>query len=265
MTGSSMRFLPMAALVLMTVAMVLGACGSKQEHPTEVETTIADSRREIAGDSTLYGLACDGCTDSVLVFLPYMSDRLDTLDIIDAWQQKRIFGKPHIGDELAITLNPEDSCEALCVINLEVLRGSWCYMVTPELRNVENMPRRMQRRMMAEMQNLPDSLRQLWLTPREYTLRLKSDYTAQVHGGMMAQTTTDDMSPVEFPMPRRYTEWHIYNGRLVLKADTISGFAHEGEQPVSDTAAIKELREDTLILAFPDREQGYYNKEGSRR
>ena len=77
---------------------------------------------------------------------------------------------------------------------------------------------------------------------------------------MHRQTTTDDMTPVEFPAVRRYTEWHLYNGRLILKADTISGFTKEGEQPVTDTVSIRLLLEDSLILQFPDHEQSYYRK-----
>jgi hypothetical protein len=147
------------------------------------------------------------------------------------------------------------------VINLEALTSTWCYMVTPTLRNIENMSPRMQRRMANDMKHLPDSLRQLWFTPREYVLQLKGDQTVMVHGGMYHQTTTDDMSPVDFPRPRRYTEWHLYNGRLILHADTISGFSKEGDVPFTDTASIAMLQEDTLVLRIADKEQGYYRKK----
>ena len=50
-------------------ALMLTACGTKQETPKseEIQTT------EISDDQTIYGLACDGCNDTVVVFLrlPY--------------------------------------------------------------------------------------------------------------------------------------------------------------------------------------------------
>jgi len=245
------------SIYLMTIAMVLlMACGSKQESPMTDGAPIA-SHQNMPGDSTRYGLACDGCTDSILVFLPYNSNRLDTFDIITAQQQHRIMGRPHIGDELAIMVNPADTAEALMVINMETLRNTWCYKVTPTLRNVQNMPERMRRRM---MERIPDSLRQQWMTPREYSLRLKRDMTAVAMGGVRRQTTTDDMSPVEYPPIRRYTEWRLFNGRLILKADTIAGFTKEGDKPFVDTADIQLLRHDTLVLRFADHEQSYYRK-----
>lgn len=243
--------------IAVLAAIIACACGNSGKDIKEAEQPV-NTHQNIPGDSARYGLACDGCTDSVIVLLPFSGEDPDTFDIIDAWQQHRVFGHPRIGDELAIVLNPEDHEEALMVINLETLANTWCYMVTPTLRNVENMPPRMQRRMLNDMQNLPDSLRKLWLTPREYTLQLKGDHTASVRGGMRRQTTTDDMSPVEFPMPRRYTEWHLYNGQLILHADTIGGFSRKDEVPVTDTATIILLHADTLVLRIADKEQGYY-------
>ena len=164
---------------------------------------------------------------------------------------------PYIGDELAVIVNPEDSAEALKVINLETLRGTWCYMVTPTLRSVDKMPKRMQQRM---MERIPDSLLKQWLQPREYSLRLKSDHGVTARGGVYRQTS-DDMTPVEYPAFTRYTDWRIFNGRLILKADTIAGFTKEGEVPTVDTVDIRLLRQDTLVLQFPDHEQSYYRKQ----
>ena len=247
-----------ALFSIMTAAILASACGHGQQQAESQEATDAISTyKNIPGDSTLYGLACDGCTDSVLVFLPYSGGDPDTFDIINAQQQHRVFGRPFIGDELAVILNPEDPEEALMVINIKELTGEWCYQVTPTMRKMEQMPQRMQQRMLEKM---PDSLRNQLMKAREYTLRLKSDNTAIALGGQRRQTTTDDMSPVEYPAMKRYTEWHIYNGKLILKADTISGFSEEGAVPETDTATIKMLMKDTLVLSFPDHEQNYYKK-----
>ena len=235
-------------------SVLLAACGGRQQSS---EGALTDIYKNASGDSTRYGLACDGSTDSILVFLPYGTTRLDTFDIINAFQNHQIYGRPHIGDELAVIVNPEDSAEALKVINLETLRGTWCYMVTPTLRSVDKMPKRMQQRM---MERIPDSLLKQWLQPREYSLRLKSDHGVTARGGVYHQTS-DDMTPVEYPAFTRYTDWRIFNGRLILKADTIAGFTKEGEVPTVDTVDIRLLRQDTLVLQFPDHEQSYYRKQ----
>ena len=236
--------------------MLIVACSQKQAPRERQEEAITIQQNE-PGDSTLYGLACDGCTDSILVLLPYAGGDPDTFDIIDAFQQRRIYGRLHIGDEVAVILNPEDSAEAVKVFNMEELKGTWCYMVSPTMRHIDNMPRRMRRRM---MERVPDSIKRLMMAPREYSLRLKRDNTVMARGGQFRQTTTDDMSPVEYPPIKRYTDWHLYNGRIVLKADTISGFSKEGDKPSIDTADIEMLTMDTLILRFNDHTQHYYRK-----
>ena len=71
--------------------------------------------------------------------------------------------------------------------------------------------------------------------------------------------STDKMSPVVYPEVKRYTEWHMYNGRLILKADTTM-FSKEGDVPSVDTVDIEMLMGDSLILRFPDHVQPYYRK-----
>ena len=251
----------MKNLILLAFAATLltVACNTKQEQPTtDVANDAISLKKNLPGDSALYGLACDGCTDSVLVFLPYSGGDPDTFDIINAFQQHRIYGHPRIGDELAVIINPADRDEAYSVVNMEMLKGEWGYQVLPQLRSAESLRKRMQRRM---IERIPDSLRQLMLTPREYSLRLKRDYTVTARGGVRHRTTTDDMSPVEYPALKRYTDWYFYNGMLILKADTIAGISKDGDVPETDTARICLLTPDSLILDFSDHTQEYYRKE----
>ena len=251
----------MKKLILFALAgaLLTVACSTKQQEiPSDVAEDAISLQKNLPGDSALYGLACDGCTDSVLVFLRYSGGDPDTFDIINAFQQHRIYGRPRIGDELAVIVNPEDRDEAYSVINMEMLKGEWAYQVHPTLRNPESLSKRMQRRM---IERIPDSLRQLMLTPREYSLRLKRDFTVTVRGARRQRTTTDDMSPVEYPTLKRYTDWYFYNGQLVLKADTVAGFSQEGDVPEIDTAQICLLTADSLILQFSDHTQEYYRKE----
>ncbi len=257
-----MSYIMKRSILLAFVATILlmVACTTKpQQHPV-VEGVADDAismHKNLPGDSALYGLACDGCTDSVLVFLPYSGGDPDTFDIIDAFQQRRIYGRPRIGDELAVILNPNDHDEAYSVVNMEMLKGEWCYLAHPTLRSPDKMNQRMVRRMMERM---PDSVRRQMMTPREYSLKLKRDYTATARGAMRRMTTTDDFSPVEYPKIKRYTDWHFYNGMLILKADTIAGFSGPDDVPEIDTVRIKFLMRDSLVLEFGDHTQEYYRK-----
>ena len=234
---------------------MLAACHQKQpikREPTEPIHT----HKNLPGDSTLYGLACEGCTDSILVLLPFSGGDPDTFDIINAFQSRQIYGRPRIGDELGVILNPEDKAEALMVVNIERLRGKWCYQVMPHFRNLDQMPDRVQKRMLSR---IPDSVRQSLMAPREYGFQLKRGNTAQSFGGMR-QMTTDHMSPVEYPAIRRYKEWRLYNGRLILITDSVRLADGKKGLPERDTVDIIQLRRDTLVLKFSDHEQGYYRK-----
>ena len=136
------------------------------------------------------------------------------------------------------------------VINLNMLQGQWCYMVTPTLRpslSGQAMP------------NLPDSIRKRIMAPREYGIRLKRDYTA-FSIGSYRPNNTDAMSLVQYPDIKRYTSWRIHNGKIILKADTIPGMNQE-MVPESDTVSIALLRRDSLVLRFADHEQSYYRKK----
>ena len=69
-----------AAATLLTVA-----CSTKQEQPaTDVADDAISLKKNLPGDSALYGLACDGCTDSVIVLLPHDGSDPVTYDILKA-------------------------------------------------------------------------------------------------------------------------------------------------------------------------------------
>lgn len=244
--------LPLAVLLLL-----LAACGEKRmpaQQPTQT-----NGSNQLPGDSTVYGLACDGTTDSLLVLLPYTGEDPDTFDIINASQQKQIFGKPFIGDELAVVLNPEDKGEALSVINLDDLKGEWAFLVKPKLRDYDKLPRRLRRRMMAEM---PDSVKESLLVPREYVLQFQRGYTMTTKG-MKRQQTTDEMNAVVYPDIKRYTEWHLYNGHLIMTSGTMEmppGGQPQKQRIDRDTCRIVQLSKDTLVLRFDDGDWGFYRK-----
>lgn len=242
--------LPLMALtaLLTTTAGLTTACGSKPPRESAKLSEAIAIHQNMPGDSARYGLACDGCTDSIIVFLPYTGGDPDTFDILQARQEHRIMGRPHIGDALSVIVSPTDSTEALSVINMSTLEGQWCYMVTPTLRTIDG-----------KQPPIPDSLRRKILVPVEYSLRLKSDNSAMAMGAV--RHNMRQQSPADYPDITHYTEWRLYNGRLILHADTIAGFSAEGDKPVTDTADIVLLRRDSLVLRFGDKTQGFYRRK----
>ena len=236
-------------LLIAVAALLMAACGSKQPHKEAAPSKAISTHENLPGDSTRYGLACDGCTDSILVFLPYSGGDPDTFSIIQAQKERHIFGRPHIGDEMAVIVSSESPHLTQTVINVSTLHGQWAYMVSPTLRQSVGQPAR----------PLPDSILQKIMIPREYSIRLKRDNTVQVWGARRQQTTTDDMSPVKYPAIKHYMEWHIFNGQLVLTTDTIAGEGGE-PKPDNDTVAIQLLMRDSLVLRFKDHDQPYYRK-----
>ncbi|WP_254555025.1 hypothetical protein, partial [Salmonella enterica] len=91
-----------------------------------------------------------------------------------------------IGDRLALMINPADKDEATLVINLDDLQGSWCNTFMPKFRDLDKMPPRLQRRIMTDM---PDSVRQKLLVPKEFGFEIKGSNTVSPIGlRQMAQT-----------------------------------------------------------------------------
>jgi hypothetical protein len=228
-------------LFIAVAVWLLTACANKQQ---ESGGNAIMSPQHIVGHNTRYGLACDGSTDSILIILPAEGNQLDTFDIIAAHEQRRIYGRPHIGDELAIILADDSTQQVSMMVNLSALQDTWYYMVSPTLRHP--LP-----------PTLPDSIRERIMAQREYSLRLKRDGTARAMGGGMRQRTpTSTMSPVSYPLPKRYAAWQLTDGQLILYPDST-------RKQSPDTVTIKSLRRDTLVLQFPDHEQSYYRKRSS--
>lgn len=242
-----------SVFIIMMAAVLTAACSSGS-NPTAQEITAYSEEQPLPGDSTVYGLACEGCTDSLLVFLPFTGGDPDTIDILNARVQRHVFGRPDIGDMVAVVMSANKK-EADIVINVDRLKGSWCYMVQPRLRRLAGVSADSIVQLPADF---PDSLREKWFQPREYGIEIRRDYTARPIG---AQRNNADRQngPVEYPQLKRYREWHIYNGHLLLsegRRDTL------GNQQIThtDTADIVFMRRDTLLLRFKDHEQGYYRK-----
>ena len=200
------------------------------------------------GDSTVYALAAAGSNDSILVFLklPYRGADPDTVDILNAFQNRQMFGRPEVGDNVAIVLNDSDQTLAESIIVTEKLAGQWCYEVTPRLR-----------RQLGEGP-LPARLQKMLEEKREYGMVMKLSGEVRSLGAHSRQA--DEQLPVVYPKAKNYGRWAIFNGRLVLSE--VERTENTGIKVIStDTADFVSMRRDTLILRFSDGERKYYRKE----
>jgi hypothetical protein len=172
--------------------LVLSSCNKPKKLPTDEDAI--NTEQNAKGDSTVYGLACDGTNDSVIVFLPNSGGDPITYDIVGAMQNHRVIGKPQIGDWVGLIINPKDTTEADMVIDLDELKGTWTYPVMPTMKDERMMSQRARKRMKGPM---PDSLMQTLMVPREYGFTLKREHQASPVGMIRRATTLEDDSPCE--------------------------------------------------------------------
>ena len=135
------------------------------------------------------------------------------------------------------------------------MKGSWVYQVMPTLKKsfIENAGKRD-----AET----DSMIKKLMVPREYGFKLKRDKQVSNIGMAYRPTTSDDDNPVDYPPLTRYSEWHIFNGKLILvRAKNRIGDSQQDQQPaIQDTAEIVFMMKDSLQLRFKDEVRNYYRK-----
>lgn len=248
------------ALLFLLLAAI--GCG-KQINEVPEQILPPSESYESKGDSMLYGFACDGCSDSVLVFMPDTISDPISYNIINATLQRHVFGSPKVGDKVAIQLSP-DGKEVLMVVDIDDLKGTWTYMVLPESR-MKPVEVDSEIKVTPEEQHEIDSFIATLMVPREYGMTLKRDFTVQSVGGPPRQTSLDEESPVVYPRQRRYHEWHLWNGKLILTnrgRHALNDSTHPAHL-VNDTAEFLMMYRDTLMLKFKDFERGYSRKPDS--
>ncbi len=247
--------------VISTVLLSATACSNKDSNKSDPMAGHTNEEMKMTGDKTVYGLACEGCNDSTILLLPNDGSDPIKYDIIDAHNKKRVLGNIHVGDWIGVVLNKSDKHVADEVVNLDELKGIWCYVVMPKMRNYENMSKKLQKRI---MKNMPDSVKQTYLVPREYGFWLKRQWTSQSVGYISSQSSLEDESPVVYPQLGYFIGWHIWNGKLVVvsatpvfnKNNTITTI-----NPRNDTCNIDYLGEDSLVLSDSDGARSYYRKK----
>lgn len=254
--------IPILCLCL-SALIVLGGCKKTNEKiDDQTEMVLIDDAPEVKGDSMLYGLSCDGTSDSVVVIWPFQGDPI-TLSCIDAKESGRIIGRPEIGDWIGVMRDHHDTTTATMVVNLDALKGTWTYPVMPVMKEFQNMSRRAQRRMMA---HLDDSIKENFLIPREYGFTLKRNHNAQAVGRVMRSNTLEDDSPVIYPPVSNYTKWYMLNGNLVLISRE-GGFpgAKDGKKATYslDTMQLIALSADSLILMQHGIRYNFHRKQNA--
>nr|MBP7472229.1 hypothetical protein [Prevotella sp.] len=231
--------------IFIAIATLMVASCGKGKRPPKREYDPISLSKPAKGDSAIYGLACDGCTDSVIVLLPNSGGDPITYNITNAKKKGQVFGSPKIGDWLGVIPDPKIKNGARLVVDLDELKGTWTFQVMPKLKNVKL---RAHRAIRKKLEAMSDSVKALYMVPREYGFTLGRQSVASPVG-MVRQVTIDNDSPVEYPKVKLYTEWHSYNGRLIL----IQGkYTFQGQvfnkKTIRDTLNLIYMKDDSLVL-----------------
>lgn len=252
-------------LFVALAVMILAAC-KKGPPPKRPNVNLPISMAKPAkGDRAIYGLACMGCTDTTVVLLPNSGGDPVKYNILDANRNHQVFGNIEIGDWICVIpcTDKDDKGSASMVIDLDKLKSTWTYPVMPHLRDVSHLSKRQQARILA---NMPDSIVETYMIPREYGFTLKRMGEARSVGNVMQASAVEDDSPVEYPKVPIYTEWHTYNGKLILVRGR-SEFAGKvfNAKTTRDTLSFVYMKGDSLALRDKDGNiQGYHRNKDER-
>lgn len=258
-----MKFL-LYALALFTP--FLFSCKGDKKSTENSKILQVDASKFIKGDSMVYGLACEGSSDTAIIVYPFDGGDPVTYNCLGASKQKMIIGKPQTGDWVGLVLDKEDSTTATMVINLDQLKGTWTYAVMPTFKEFKNLSKRMQKRMEKEaLENMPDSVKETYLVPREYGFTLKRGHAAQAVGHIFSNSDVEEDSPVEYPAVRNYRQWFMWNGRLILvSADgAINATEKKDITYAFDTLNFVSLDNDSLVLTQNGIRYGFHRKEST--
>ena len=235
------------------MSLVLSACSGRKANVVGI-----NKMEKAKGDSAIYGLASVGCSDSVLMLLPKSCENPQHIDILDAMRNHRVFGLPKVGDEICVILSKDGDWKADMVLNISELFGSWVYNVLPVPKEYKPADGEVVTKATLALR---DSMLRTYMIPREYGFTLSRQNSVSMIGSRHRQGVLDIESPVEYPRPKRYSEWHIWNGKLVLTQVDVNikndSIVNTNKILRSDTAEVVLLWKDSLQLRFGDHLQCY--------
>ncbi len=215
----------------------------------------------LKGDSTVYGLACEGSNDSVVILLPTDGSDPIRYNCYEASQNHKVMGKLSVGDWIGVVLNKEDPRKADLVVDIDELKGIWCYVVMPKMRDWEHMSKTLQRRLES---SLSDSVKATYMIPREYGFWMKRNWECQSVGYVSEASSLEDESPVVYPQLGYFTEWRIWNGKLIVISGKPVISKTDNKIVVTDlfrdTCDIDYLGPDSLVLSDRWGARSYYRK-----
>lgn len=253
-------------LLIITMASLAMLSCHHGPKPQRVKTSLPISMSKPAkGDKAIYGLACMGCSDTAVVLLPNGGGDPIRYNILDATRNHQVFGDIEIGDWICVMpcTDKDDKNGADMVIDLDKLKATWTYPVMPHLRDVTHLSKRQQQRILA---NMPDSIVETYMIPREYGFTLKRMGEARSVGMVATNSSVEDDSPVEYPKVPLYTEWHAYNGKLILvKGRYEFNNVVFNEKTTYDTLSFVYMKDDSLALRDSRGNiQSYHRKANAR-
>lgn len=254
-------------LAVFIVSIIISCKDNKPENSVNDDLFNIDATNLIVGDSMVYGLACEGTNDSVIIVYPFDGGDPKTYFIIDATKNGKVIGKPQIGDWVGLVLDKEDSTTANMALNLDLMKGTWTYSVMPTFKDFKHLSKRIQKRMEAQkLENMPDSVKETYMVPREYGFTLKRNHVAQGVGRIRTNSALENDSPVEYPPVKNYRQWFMWNGRLILVSTDVSSFKttqNKSPKCTFDTLEVKYLDNDSMIVSKNGIRYGFHRKNST--
>lgn len=237
------------------------SCKPQAADTSNINDPFAGDYR-MAGDSTVYGLACKGSSDDAILLLPADGSDPVRYDIVSATRKNKVLGSVNTGDRIALVPNKKRANVADMVINLDELRGVWCYMVMPRMRQDGHEQEQARGR---AKDSMADSLSLSLLVPLEYGFWLKSQGEAASVGYIRELNALADGNPVTYPSLDYFVKWQIWNGKFVMasgrpkydKDNTVDGYT----DIKYDTCSIDFLSHDSLALTDRNGTRGYHRKK----
>ncbi|WP_276909468.1 hypothetical protein [Hallella colorans] len=247
--------------VAIFIVITIVSCKRQAADTTNINDPFAGDYR-MAGDSTVYGLACKGSSDDAILLLPADGSDPVRYDIVLATRRNKVLGSINTGDRIALVPNKKHANVADMVINLDELKGVWCYMVMPQMRQDSYKQEQVQDR---TKDSMADSLALSLFVPLEYGFWLKSQGEAASVGYIRELNTLVDESPVIYPSLDYFIKWQIWNGKFILasgkpkydKDNTVDGYTDIRY----DTCSIDFLSHDSLALTDRNGTRCYYRKK----
>lgn len=243
-----------STLFFISALLIFVSCHRQNQSELLSNATPSDSTSfPLPGDSTIYGLACEGCTDSVVILLPEDYSDPIQFNIIEAMKRHRVTGHPKVGDRIAVIVSSTDSLTAERVICIDDLYGQWCYKLMPEL-EAPSVP---------DAAPLPDSVLNKIMVEREYGISLHRGWGAATIGNSYRNASIDQEELVRYPTVPYYSRWYLWNGQLLLVKAKMKMDGENNPVFLSDgidTCNIELLGPDSLVLQFTDHQQSYYRK-----